>query len=270
MRASPNGAPAFAAFEVVKGTAHGQLRWQLWFSLADGESFRLDLAGVSQVVTRATAVEALPGSGFTRLGLTSTLADKLQITTLSGAPRFFGLTVEGSDPGLVLDAVGVDGARVATALAWGEESFETSVAARSPSLVAFAFGTNEAFDSDKLEKYRAQYQALLGRVRKATPSVDCLIVGPPDAIATAGGSEPRVQEIDTLQRSAAAELDCGYLSQLEIMGGPGSYLRWQGQVPQLARGDRLHLTAKGYERMAEVIGDKLLAAYGRAGTKPTK
>lgn len=264
MRALPGDAPAFASFELSKGTAHGQLRWQLWFSLPEEASFHVDLAGASQAVTSATAVDTFPGSGVTRLSLVSSLADKLSITTQHGAARFFGLTVEGSEPGLVLDAVGIDGARLATALAWGEPSFETMLAARAPSLVALAFGTNEAFDADKVEKYRAQYHDLLGRVRKAAPNADCLIVGPPDANAVQGGSEPRVAEIDVLQRSVAAELGCGYSSQLEIMGGPGSYTRWANKSPQLARGDRLHLTPKGYEAVADVISDRLLAAYARA------
>jgi len=264
MRAVPGDAPAFASFEVSKGVAHGELRWQLWFAAPEGASFRLDLAGVSQVVTHATSADSFPGSGLTRLALRSALGDKFSITTLGGAPRFFGLIVEGSEPGVVLDAVGIDGARVATALAWGEQSFETAVAARSPSLLALAFGTNEAFDADNVEKYRAQYQELLGRVRKASPAVDCLIVGPPDANAANGGSEPRVKEIDALEQSVAGELGCGYLSQLSIMGGPGSYTHWANKLPPLARGDRLHLTPKGYEIVADALADKLLDAYARS------
>lgn len=263
IRAFPGDAPAFASFEVSKGTAHGQLAWRLWFNLPEGSSFRLDLAGVSQVVTPASAKEAVPNAGFSELALTSALADKLQISTLTGAPRFFGLTVEGSEPGLVLDAVGIDGARVATMLAWNEASFEAALGERAPSLVVLAFGTNEAFDADKVEKFRAQYADVLARVRKSAPDTDCWLVGPPDANAVAGGSEPRVSEIDALQRSVAKELGCGYSSQLEIMGGPGGYSHWVNKIPQLARGDRLHLTPKGYEVMADALADKLLAAYDR-------
>ena len=272
MRAFPGDAPSYAAFEVSQGTAHGQLAWQIWFSLAEGASFRLDLAGVSQVITPASAAakDVLPGSGMSRISLPSALTDKLQLTTLSGQPRFYGLTVEGSEPGVVLDTVGIDGARLATVLAWGEASFEAAVQARAPSLVALAFGTNEAFDGDKVEKYRAEYHETLTRVRRAAPDADCLIVGPPDANAVSGGSEPRVSEIDALQHSVAAELGCGYLSQLEIMGGPGSYSKWANKLPPLARGDRLHLTPKGYESVADVMSQALLAAYDRSTSTPSK
>jgi hypothetical protein len=261
MRAFPEEAPAQAAFELSPGTAHGQLHWQVWFSLGEGASFRVSLAGVSQVVSRSSATTEVPGAGFASLALDSGISDKLELVTLGGAPRFYGLIAEGSEPGVVLDAVGVDGARLATALAWSEASFEAAVRARSPSLVAFAFGTNEAFDADKLEKYRPQYQSMLARVRIAVPDTDCLLVGPPDGNAVAGGSEPRVAEIDALQRSIAGELGCGYVSQLEIMGGPGGYTRWAQKSPPLARGDRLHLSVKGYEVVANSIADRLLAAY---------
>jgi lysophospholipase L1-like esterase len=261
MRSFPEEAPAQAAFELSPGTAHGQLHWQLWFSLGEGASFRVSLGGASQVVSRSSAVPELPGAGFSSLALNSAVSDKLELVTLGGAPRFYGLIAEGSEPGLVLDAVGVDGARLATALAWGEASFEGAVRARAPSLVALAFGTNEAFDADKLEKYRPQYQAMLARVRAAAPDADCLLVGPPDGNAVTGGSEPRVAEIDALQRSIASEQGCGYVSQLAIMGGPGGYTRWAQKSPSLARGDRLHLTVKGYEAVANDIADQLLAAY---------
>ena len=264
VRAFPDGAPAQASYEVSAGAARGRLAWHLWYSLTDGASFRLTVAGVSQVVTRASAASELPGAGFSSLNLDSALSDKLELLTLGGAPRFYGLTVEGSEPGLVLDAVGIDGARVATTLAWGEASFEAATRERAPSLVAVAFGTNEAFDADKPDKYRPQYQALLARVRLAAPNADCLIVGPPDANAVAGGSEPRVAELDALQRSIAGQLGCGYLSQLDIMGGPGSYSRWTHQTPSLAKGDRLHLSAKGYEVVANAMADRLLAAYDKA------
>jgi lysophospholipase L1-like esterase len=205
----------------------------------------------------------MPGAGFVSVPFESALTDKLEILTQSGSPQFFGVIAESSVPGLVLDAVGIDGARVATALAWNEASFEAAVRARAPSLVVMAFGTNEAFDADKVEKYRAQYEALLARSRAAAPNADCLLVGPPDGNAVAGGSEPRLVEIDALERSVAAQLGCGYVGQMDIMGGPGSYSRWAHQSPPLARGDRLHLSAKGYEVVADAIAVQLLSAYAR-------
>jgi len=265
MRALPEGGPAQASFELSPGTASGRVHWQLWFSLDAGASFRLTLGGVSQVITQASPAAELPGAGFASLALESALGDKLELLTLAGRPRFYGLIAEGSEPGVVLDAVGIDGARLATTLAWSETSFEAAVRARAPSLVALAFGTNEAFDADKVEKYRPQYRDLLARIRLARPGTDCLIVGPPDALTLAGASEPRVTELDALQRSLASELGCGFVSQLELMGGAGSYSRWARQTPPLARGDRLHLTPKGYEVMANGIADELLAGYDARG-----
>jgi len=264
MRASPIDAPALESFEVSKGTAHGELHWSLHYSLPPGASFRVDVAGAAHTVDQSNEGPTSAGSPIATLAVSSALSDKLQLVTTGGAPRFYGLFVEGSEPGVVLDAVGIDGARLSTTLAWGEAPFEAEVAARAPSLVVLAFGTNEAFDADKVEKYRDQYRALLERLRRATPTTDCLLVGPPDALAVAGGSEARVAEIDSLQRSVAENLGCGYVSQLEIMGGPGGYSIWARKSPPWARGDRLHLTPKGYEAVADAISQKLLSAYDRA------
>ncbi len=261
MRSSPDGAPAGASFALRPGAAHGRIHWQVWYSLADGGSFRVSLGGVSQVIGKSTAEVEIPGSGFASLPLDSALSDRLELVTLGGAPKFYGVIAEGSDPGLVLDTVGIDGARVATALAWSEPSFEAALRSRGPSLVVLAFGTNEAFDGDKLDKYRGQYQELLARVQNAAPTADCLLLGLPDANAVGGGSEPRVAELDALQRSIASELGCGFVSQLAIMGGPGGYSSWANQSPSLARGDRLHLSPKGYEVIADAVSDRLLAAY---------
>ncbi len=261
LRAYPEGGLAQESFAVTPGSARGRLNWQLWYSLPEAASFRVTLAGVSQVVTRNTVATELPGAGFSSLTLDSALSDKFELLTTGGQPHFYGLIAEGSEPGLVLDAVGIDGARIATALAWGEASFDAAVRARAPSLVAVSFGTNEAFDADKPEKYRPQYQALLARVRAGAPNADCLILGPPDANAVAGGSEPRVAALDALQRSIAEELGCGYVSQFDIMGGAGGYSRWTNQSPALAQGDRLHLTIKGYEVVANTVAERVLAAY---------
>ena len=265
LRAYSDGAPAQASFAVTSGAARGRLNWQLWYSLPAGASFRVTVAGVSQVVTRATATPELEGAGFSSLALESGLTDKFELLTAGGQPHFYGLIAEGSEPGVVLDTIGIDGARIATALAWSEASFEGAVRTREPSLFALAFGTNEAFDAEKPEKYRPQYQALLARVRAVAPNADCLIIGPPDANAVAGGSEPRVSALDTLQHSIAADLGCGYVSQFEIMGGAGGYSHWTNQSPALAQGDRLHLTPKGYDTVAGVIADKLIAAYQASG-----
>ncbi|HEY2406003.1 MAG TPA: GDSL-type esterase/lipase family protein [Polyangiaceae bacterium] len=262
MRVSPADG-ARASFEPKKGTLHGAAHFQLWFSLPEGASFRVELAGASQVVRKDSPVETIAGSPIARLNLSGGPTDKLELVALAGAPRFYGLTVEGSEPGLVLDTVGIDGARVATPLAWASAPFAAEVAARAPELVVFAFGTNEAFDADKVEKYRAEYRTLLERVHQGAPNADCLLVGPPDALSTSGGSEPRVTEIDTLQRSAAAELGCGYVSQLELMGGAGSFERWLHEKPARARPDRLHLTPKGYETLGSSLVSLLIKAYER-------
>ena len=63
MRAMPDGGPAQETFELSPGSARGRLRWQLWFSLKDGASFRLTAGR-----RLASDHTGEPGSGVTGCG----------------------------------------------------------------------------------------------------------------------------------------------------------------------------------------------------------
>ena len=59
---------------------------------------------------------------------------------------YFGAVVESDKPGVVFDTLGLNGARMVTALAWDETSFRAELAHRVPDVVAIAYGTNESQD----------------------------------------------------------------------------------------------------------------------------
>ncbi|MCA9600528.1 MAG: hypothetical protein KC417_00810, partial [Myxococcales bacterium] len=56
--------------------------------------------------------------------------------------------MEGEEPGVVVDALGVNGARAKNQLWWDDASFRAELAKRDPALVALAYGTNESGDDD--------------------------------------------------------------------------------------------------------------------------
>jgi lysophospholipase L1-like esterase len=130
--------------------------------------------------------------------------------------------------------------------------------ARRPDLAVIAYGTNEAFDGLRVSAYEEQLALLVGRIRRGAPDVDCLIVGPPDALEPSGASAPRVALIGAAYRRAAAELGCAFVSAQALMGGPGSYAEWMRAGPPLATGDRVHYTPKGYRRLGELLAGAAL------------
>jgi lysophospholipase L1-like esterase len=175
----------------------------------------------------------------------------------------FGVVVESAAGGVVVDTLGINGARVSTALAWDERAWIAELAARSPALVVIAYGTNEAASSLSAERWVKQLGELRERVRRAAPEADCLLLGPTDMADSDGRSLPRVDELDRAAERAAPELGCGYFSLFHAMGGEGTIARWAKQSPPLATPDRVHLTSRGYEKLGAELATRLLEAYER-------
>lgn len=237
IRTSPASGDAYVKLTPRSGSIAGKARWTVWFRMPDARSsFRVALGSESRVVRgkRVGQIETL------KLGASS--GDSLELRAHAGRPQLMGAAIEGSEPGVVLDTVGINGARVATTLAWDAEAFVRVVRERPPQLVVMAFGTNEAGANTPVERYRAHFTALLERVRQAAPSASCALLGPTDWAR----QEARVIAIDQLERAVAGELGCGYFSVYDAMGGAQSIVRWSRQKPPLAAPDLIHLTPKGY------------------------
>lgn len=233
--------------------------YELSYVLPKGSSFELTLGGKRSAIAAQSSSDV--SAGITHLTLAAPLSSRLVLTARAGAPQLLGVVVERSArAGLVLDAAGIDGARVETPLAWDEAAFRAEVARRAPSLFVVAYGTNEAFDALKVERYGPQLARLVARLRAAAPGASCLVLGPTDA-ARAGVSVPRVLEVTHALAGASRELDCSFASLSELMGGEGSFARGMKEKERLAQSDGLHLTPKGYLELGQALGQKLLAAY---------
>jgi lysophospholipase L1-like esterase len=243
------------------------VRYQLLFDLPSGSSFRVRLGKQNTLVSGKTEFERIPNSPLLRLNFEAAASDGLEIDRIVGTPRFHGVIAEGTTPGVVVDTSGIDGARFATALAWNADVLAAEVGARRPDLFVLAYGTNEAFDARRVDAYATEVSELVTRLRRGAPNADCLILGPPDAAAPDYTSLPRVAEIEAVLARTAAKLGCASYSLRESMGGTGSFVRWLRETPPLARGDRIHFTPLGYERMGEALADSVIASMARPPLK---
>jgi lysophospholipase L1-like esterase len=257
--ASPS---AIARISLRADAAVESMRWQLLFRLGQGARFEVTLGAQRLTVGPETPVKQVTGSPITRLELQS--KGPLQVGQVRGQVQFFGVIVEGSKSGLVIDTLGIDGARIQTPLAWDETAWASEVGARNPVLVIVAYGTNEVFDRLAPDRYAAQLSELMSRIRRTAPESDCLIVGPPDAADLNGASHPRVAEITMAERRAAVDLGCAFFSAAQAMGGYGSFSSWAQLKPPLARSDRIHLTEKGYEELGRAMAKALMSGYESA------
>ncbi len=200
-----------------------------------------------------------------------------------GDVRVFGMTLDRSEAGVVVDALGINGAQIFTALRWNEAHFAEQLRHRAPDLVVLAYGTNEALEPRLQDAdYERALVDLLGRVSRAAPESACMLLGPPDLARWTKGTRgyhtwPRVLEIAAIQRRVAKAAGCAFYDQIDAMGGPGSIAAWADEAEPRAQQDRVHLTRAGYTQVGTMLATDVLHAYDAwraskglppSGTKP--
>lgn len=232
-----------------------ELMWTLSLRLAHTSKVDLMLGETKMRVVPEEETIAGGGQFVTLNGLDT---DELSLQHVGGDPEIFGVFGDYEEPGVVLDTVGINGARTATALAWEPDQFVAQVSAREPDLLVLAFGTNEVFDQTNPERYVEHNEKLVGLVRQARPNIPCWIVGPPDSSTKEGTSKARVTQVTDAQARAAENLGCAFTSAFELMGGEGSFNRWAREKPAKARSDRIHLTIAGYRELGRLLGLELI------------
>jgi lysophospholipase L1-like esterase len=193
-------------------------------------------------------------------------AHEIALRALGNGPtRVFGFSAERSEPGVVIDTLGIGGMRASSILTWDQSLWAEHLLRRSPSLVILAYGTNEASDQrDTIPEYAQQLKQVLTRLRQIVPQASCVLVGPGDYPRADGSSwkvRPRLIEVIRTQRELAPQFGCGFWDTYSFMGGEGSMHEWASAKPALAAKDHIHLTNRGYVRMGMAFGDALMRAY---------
>lgn len=184
----------------------------------------------------------------------------------NGPVRLFGLVVERAEPGVVVDTLGINGARARNQLLWEDATFREHLRRRAPDLVVLAYGTNEAGDDDvPIAAYEERLRQVVGRIRETLPESSCVLIGPSDrplrdAAAGVVEDRPRTTQINDVQRRVAAELGCGFFDVLRFMGGPLSMVEWV--EAGYGAPDHVHFTRTGYLRMGDVLFGALVRGYG--------
>lgn len=262
MRFKPRSADASARVQLASGATRGGVHWELVYRLPDARAgFQVALdGGPPHTVGGASSTD----SGVQHLELSGSMDGDLSVEHFEGVPELMGAFVESTKPGVVVDTVGIDGARAATLLAWDEASWIEQVRRRSPTLAVLAFGTNEVLAPDMSERYGANLSRIVERLRRATPELDCLFIGPTPLETHHGSTHSRVMELDEIATETARSLGCRYFSPYQAMGGEGGYARWSAESPTLTAHDRVHLNAAGYTRLGNLIADQLEAGVDGA------
>ena len=257
--------PGAEATVELRGASGDEYTWTTAYRLPEGAA--VEIAAGDEPAKALPRGPGDPGPILHHVAKT-TGAHRVRWKALRGKPQLLGVTVEARKPGLILDTVGLNGARVGTFLGWEPEAWVSEATQRRPDLVVLAFGTNESSDVEpKAERYQQAARQLLERLRRAAPGADCLVVTPMDR---AGAEYPaRLAEISRGLAAAAEAGGCGVWSALEVMGGPGGMARWAAEAKPRGGADGIHLTARGYAALGESLARFLVPGGGsKAGLPP--
>lgn len=241
-------------------------RFELWYLQQPGGG-QLDVHIDGQLVRRIDTASIVFETGYATFDVEDGPHSFEVRPCGDGEVRLFGVTMDRLVPGVIVDTLGINGARASIHLQWDEELFKEHLQRRDPDLLVLAYGTNEAGDDrDPIEAYEQRLRAVVARVRAAAPTASCLLIGPSDRPRKVGrrswGPRPRTAELITVQRRVAAEVGCGFFDLVAFQGGEMSMVDWVAADPPLARTDHVHFTRLGYERLGQVLTSALLAGTG--------
>lgn len=177
-----------------------------------------------------------------------------EIETISGNSRLFGAVLERSVAGVVLDAIGIQGARIRFLDEQDDAHWAEQLRFRAPNLLVYQFGANESADGFvyPMADYNRTMQQVLRQGKTAVPDAGCLVIGAMDRAVKRDDQLITLKVLPVLideQRKAAADVGCAFFDTYTAMGGRGSMARWVKRG--LGQADLTHPTAIG----AEIIGN---------------
>ncbi|HEY8430267.1 MAG TPA: GDSL-type esterase/lipase family protein [Sandaracinaceae bacterium] len=187
----------------------------------------------------------------------------------NGPVRLFGVSIEREVPGVIVDTLGINGARASSHLLWDEALHTEHLRRRAPDLVVLAYGTNESGDDDHpIEDYEATLRSVVARVRGTVPDAACMLIGPSDRpLRQPDGAfveRPRTQQIIEVQRRVSRDFGCAFFDLVAFGGGPLHMVQWAAAEPPFAQTDYVHYTARGYLRLGEVLHAAIMRGWEAA------
>jgi hypothetical protein len=188
----------------------------------------------------------------------------LEVVTTKGTPRLFGVVLEREQPGVVLDAIGIQGARVRFLDKQADAHWAQQLKWRNPALLVYQFGANESGDgfAYPMDQYYTTLKDVLLQGKRAVPQAGCLVIGAMDRASKRGDVMKSMAVIPALvaeQKKAARDVGCAFWNTYEAMGGPGGMPSWVRRG--LGQADLTHPTGYGSQVLGKWIFRALVHGY---------
>ena len=173
----------------------------------------------------------------------------------------FGFSLKNSQGGLIYDSIGLNGSQAKHLLKNGNKVLKQAFRHLESQVLILSFGINEIFDRGyERNKYAFELEYLLKVLRDPddilTQKTDCILTGPFAALRR-GSTPSELEEVYQIQRSLSEKYHCAFWDAQQAMGG--SIRPWQKL--KFARKDGVHLSRKGYKRIAKLFEDSLMLSF---------
>ena len=168
-----------------------------------------------------------------------------------------GIYLDRPQSGLTLSEAGVNGASTASFLSC--ENFASDMAFLRPDLVIFSLGINDIQGTEfNAERFIRNYSSLVDAVRAVSPHCAILFTTCTDSYRHHSPNRQGEEARMAFARLAVA-YDAALWDIFDIMGGLGSVESWE--EAGLARGDRIHFTASGYDLLGDLLYNAIVDAW---------
>lgn len=187
-------------------------------------------------------------------------------TSISGNAKVFGMSLE-NDNGIVLDNFGVRGSSGFNLVDMAEGLSVDFAKKRPYDMVVIHFGLN-AINRTSTDKtciwYTDAMKKCVERIKKLYPQSAVLIVSASDMAArnpSTGKVEtiPAVEALVGYQRKMAADMQVGFVSIYDVMGGRNSVVRMAEQG--IGERDYTHIKRQGGKVVAEKFVKSFIAGF---------
>lgn len=176
-----------------------------------------------------------------------------------------GFLLENDEPGIVYNAIGVNGAAVPSYLSC--ERFVSEMELLKPDMVVFGIGINDAVPTDfDPEEFKSHYSTLIERIKRISPGCAFVFITNNDSyrrIRRNRRNRYRVNtngiKVQTAMYELAVKHNGAVFDQFAVMGGLGSMSLWQ--TASLAQRDRIHFTANGYILLGNLFYNAFVDYY---------
>lgn len=200
-------------------------------------------------------------TGFTQFILTKEIDTAFfRITRVkSDTSRFitYGVELMNSEPGVVYNSIGVNGASLPNYLRC--QDFEKQLSQLPPDLFIFSVGTNDAnvpFEDFDTAVYRKNLEDLIQRILKVNPNTAILLTVPNDAYYYKKYPNKNVARIREVVIGLSAKYGFGVWDFYGVMGELGSSMTWYKEG--LMHKDRIHFTWEGYNLKGDLFFEAFL------------